>query len=117
MVLTDKALYNISKKKVKKRIPYENIIAISMSTMSPEFVVHVKNSNDYRYQSFNRKIEIVKEIIGIVCDELGMKKKFALYYVPMINLTKVMTNTKAFKKGKRILPDSDLLTEVSSEEF
>ena len=46
-VLTNGGIYNINKKKVKRRIGYTELEAISTSTMSSEFVIHVKNSYDY----------------------------------------------------------------------
>lgn len=42
----------MSKKKIKRRIPYKDLEAITVSTMSSEFLIHVKNSNDYRFLSF-----------------------------------------------------------------
>jgi hypothetical protein len=54
--------------------------------MSSEFVLHVKNSNDYRYLSFKQKTEIVEEILRIMCAELKLCSAFPVYYVPMINL-------------------------------
>lgn len=86
LVLTNEAIYNINKKKVKKRISYRDLEAISQSTMSSEFVLHIKNSNDYRYLSFRQKAEIIEEILKILCLETKLCSAFPIYNVPMINL-------------------------------
>lgn len=100
LALTNEAIYNINKKKLKKRIPYRELEAISLSTMSSEFVLHIKNSNDYRFLSFKQKNEIVEEILKILCLETKLCSAFPVYNVPMINLQPVMTTHSLNKKGK-----------------
>ena len=109
LVLTNEAIYNINKKKVKKRIGYRDLEAISISTMSSEFVLHIKNSNDYRYLSFKQKNQIVEEILKILCLETKLCSAFPVYNVPMINLQPIMTTHTLHNKGKQVLPDKQYL--------
>ena len=52
IILTNVALYNMKKKELKRRIPYKEILGISYSSISNEFVVHGNNSQyDYYYNS------------------------------------------------------------------
>lgn len=117
LVLTNEAIYNINKKKIKKRIPYKELEAISMSTMSSEFVLHIKNSNDYRFLSFKQKNEIVEEILKILCLETKLCTAFPVYNVPMINLQSVMTSHSLHKQGKQILPDKQYLQIMDLDKY
>jgi hypothetical protein len=51
MVITNKNLYNIKKRTIKRKILIANIKAITVSTneQSKEFVIHVPKEYDYRY--------------------------------------------------------------------
>lgn len=42
LVLTNNAIYNIKRNEVKRRIAYEDLEAITLSTLSSEFVLHIK---------------------------------------------------------------------------
>lgn len=51
ILLTDKAVYNLlpsSYGKCKRRIKLENIAAVTASSISDEFVLHVPDEYDYR---------------------------------------------------------------------
>ena len=103
-VLTSQAIYNFAKKKLKRRIAYNVLESISISTMSSEFVLHVKNSNDYRLRSFEYKNIIIENILRILCNVQKICTAFKMYYVPMINLDKIMTTHDYSKKKKYIRP-------------
>ena len=66
IVLTNYAIYNMKKNSVKRRIPYENLDAITLSTMSSEFVLHIKKDYDYRFLSFENKNLIIEYILKIM---------------------------------------------------
>eukprot|EP00475_Leptophrys_vorax_P005233 TRINITY_DN1316_c0_g1_i1.p1 TRINITY_DN1316_c0_g1~~TRINITY_DN1316_c0_g1_i1.p1 ORF type:complete len:536 (-),score=158.35 TRINITY_DN1316_c0_g1_i1:35-1642(-) len=62
LLLTDRALYNISADdftKCKRRIPLEKIGSITVSASSEEFVLHVPDEYDYRFLS-TQKDDIVR---------------------------------------------------------
>lgn len=57
LVITDKALYNLSATdfgNCKRRIPLDKIGSITASNVSDEFVVHVPDEYDYRFVSSQR---------------------------------------------------------------
>lgn len=54
LVVTDKALYNVAKAQIKRRIPLDAVTAITVSSTSAEFVVHVATEYDYRLVSPKR---------------------------------------------------------------
>ena len=59
IILTDFALYNMKKKELKRRIPYKEILGISFSNLSNEFVIHGNNSQyDYHYNSQDKNLII-----------------------------------------------------------
>lgn len=53
LMITDKAVYNLipGNYKMKRRIAIASILAVSYSTISEEFVIHVAGEYDYRYKS------------------------------------------------------------------
>lgn len=64
LLITDKALYNLlpsDYSKCKRRIPIQDIGSITLSKASDEFVLHVPDEYDYRFNS-DLKSEITKVI-------------------------------------------------------
>lgn len=61
MVITNEAVYNIKKQKAKRRILVMNLLSITTSKSSEEFVMHVPEEYDYRYKSA-KKEEIIAAI-------------------------------------------------------
>lgn len=105
LVITNKALYNIKHKTIKRRIILENIEAITRSTNSSEFVIHIKNENDYRYSSFNRRNEVVETLLFLIIKERKLASTFKIYDVDYINLNVIMTSHKMMKTGQIKRPD------------
>ena len=59
LVLTNQALYNIFKKKLKRKIKYNEILGITFTKLSQEFVVHgLDDEYDYYFQSPEKNILI-----------------------------------------------------------
>jgi len=59
IILTDVALYNMKKKNLKRRMPYKEILGITFSNVSNEFVVHGNQSQyDYHYNSKDKNLII-----------------------------------------------------------
>lgn len=55
IILTDEALYNFKKKSLRRRIPYQDILGVTFSEFTYEFVVHGNDDEyDYEYLSHNR---------------------------------------------------------------
>lgn len=116
-VLTNSAIYNVKKTSVKRRIVFEDLESISISIISSEFVLHIRNSYDYRYLSFEKRTEILESILYIMCVTKKLCTIFQMYEVDMINLNTVMT-TKADHKNKRVIrPSNSTIKIVNLEKY
>mmetsp|Transcript_15773 Transcript_15773/g.24207 ORF Transcript_15773/g.24207 Transcript_15773/m.24207 type:complete len:525 (+) Transcript_15773:97-1671(+) len=72
LLLTDKALYNLKPKEIRKcqrRIDLEKIVSITISGTSLEFAIHIPEEYDYRYKSAH------KDRIAAVLAELYKRKE------------------------------------------
>ena len=62
-LLTDKAIYNLKKNVLKRRIDYKTIDGITVSKISDEFVIHCKDI-DYDYHFITPRKKTIIEIIA-----------------------------------------------------
>lgn len=96
-MLTNKNLYNILPDgtfmslftRIKRKIPYSNVRAMTVSRFGHEFVVHVGKEHDYRFSSANMKMRIVETIVDLYCKY--HKSKMALYYYDDLTLESYTT--------------------------
>ena len=63
ILLTDKAIYNLKKLSLKRRIDFKTIEGITVSKISDEFVIHCKDIN-YDYQFISPRKKTIIEIIA-----------------------------------------------------
>eukprot|EP00475_Leptophrys_vorax_P019702 TRINITY_DN26_c0_g4_i1.p1 TRINITY_DN26_c0_g4~~TRINITY_DN26_c0_g4_i1.p1 ORF type:complete len:533 (-),score=161.59 TRINITY_DN26_c0_g4_i1:43-1641(-) len=91
LMITDKAVYNMKSgdySSYKRRIPLENIGAVCISSLdeSKEFVIHVPDEYDYRYQSDQKNaiVDIIKTEFSKVT-----KRKLAVIGVKEASLVDV----------------------------
>lgn len=49
--MSTEAVYNISGKTIKRKIPLSKLYAVTISRVSYEFVLHVPEEYDYRFKS------------------------------------------------------------------
>ena len=63
LIITDKALYNLKKTTLKRRIDLKAIKGITLSKTSDEFVIHC-NDEDYDYQFISSKKKTIVEILA-----------------------------------------------------
>jgi len=117
IVLTDQAIYNLKKKQLQRRIPYEKLEAITRSKMSNEFVLHIKDEHDYRYFSHEYRTPIIEMILYILCRVKKLCSMFKIYYVELINLDKVMTTHMKFKEKQFVRPKESDATLVDLDKF
>ena len=117
LVLTEAAIYNVKKTTVKRRIQFEDLDSISISVISSEFVLHIKNSFDYRYLSFEKRTEILEAILYIMCVTKKLCTVFKLHEVDMINLHNVMTTKSDFKNRRVIRPANSTVKIVNLEKY
>ena len=96
IILTDAALYNMKKKELKRRIPYKEILGITFSNLSNEFVIHGNNCQyDYHYNSQD-KILIISLIIFFYAEDNSSQIK--LCEVPEKSLKNFVTGKKDKQK-------------------
>ena len=76
IIITDKAIYNLKKNKIKRRIDLKVVQGVTLSKVSDEFVIHCMDDDyDYRYISAKKKtiVEILaKYFYNIVGSELKL---------------------------------------------
>lgn len=116
-VVTVGAIYNIRKTSVQRRIPLEKLEALSLSTLSSEFVLHVRDSYDYRMSSFERRKEIVEILAFLYIHVRKLATVLPIYYVETINLHKIMTTNSHLKKKQVIRPSKQCLKLMTLEDL
>ena len=97
IIITNKAIYNLKKFELKRRIDLKTLIGITISKNSEEFVIHCSNIDyDYHYSSQRRNI-----IIEIISKnyELILKTEINLYELSDKSLNQYVT-TKDEKEKK-----------------
>lgn len=114
-VITVGAIYNIRKTSVQRRIPLEKLEALSISKMSSEFVLHVRDSYDYRMSSYEHRSEIVRTLAYMLIEIRKLATMLPVYDVKSVNLNKIMTTNSHFKKKQIIRPSKTCLTFHSLE--
>lgn len=64
--------------RIRRKIPYSNVQAMTVSRFGSEFVVHVGIEHDYRFSSPNLKLKIVETLVDQWCKY--HQKKMPLHY-------------------------------------
>ena len=104
VLITTKYLYNLHKKKEKRKIPLGKIDGItkSLANASKEFVIHVTSEYDYRYES-----DLREKIIQILKQEYLKiyKKNLLIYGVPDEKLVNYVATKDDRKKGQYKIPE------------
>ena len=96
IIITDKAIYNLKKLSLKRRIDLKTLIGITISKNSEEFVIHCKNIDyDYHYSSPRRKI-----IIEIISKnyEINVEQEIKLFELEDKNLNEYVTSKEEKEK-------------------
>ena len=100
LILTDKAIYNLKKTALKRRIDYKIIIGISVSKVSDEFVIHCEDIDyDYHFNSKRKKtiIEIITKNYEAIRGE-----SLKLFEINLAKLNTFVTTKKDKEKQQRI---------------
>ena len=98
ILITDKAIYNLKKTSLKRRIDFRTIDGITVSKISDEFIIHCKDINyDYQFVSSRKKtiIEIIAKFYIIV-----NKKELGLFELNVKSLNTYVTTKKEKEKRK-----------------
>ena len=100
LILTDKAIYNLKKTALKRRIDYKIIIGITVSKVSDEFVIHCEDIDyDYHFNSKRKKtiIEIITKNYEAIKGE-----SLKLFEINLTKLNTFVTTKKDKEKQQRI---------------
>ncbi|CAK78829.1 unnamed protein product (macronuclear) [Paramecium tetraurelia] len=95
LLVSTKNVINLKGTSIKRKIPYNKIKAITLSSIGTEFVIHVPDEYDYRYSSYDKRNKIVSKILEGYC--LFTKAKLAIYFKEDVSLYNYAT-TKSDKK-------------------
>ena len=98
ILITDKAIYNLKKLTLKRRIDLKTIIGISISKLSEEFVIHCNDIDyDYQYSSKHRKtiLEIIAKNYELINEE-----ELKVFELSVKNLNTFVTTKKEKEKQK-----------------
>ena len=117
IVVTINAVYNLKKNAIQRRIPLERLEAISLSTMSSEFVIHVKDEYDYRFLSYDKRDEFIEVVLDVICGERKLSTGFPIYFVPLMNLNEIMTTQTNLKSKNMVRPEKDCLKIMNLEKY
>ena len=113
LILTDKAIYNIKKKELKRRFELSNIIGITISPSTNEFVVHGGEAEyDYHYLSKDKLFLIVYLIIKLA--ELNYNNFIKIMEIEGKSIKNYITNKAEKKKNPKLTKmDENLLIPFS----
>ena len=98
ILITDKAIYNLRKLSLKRRIDFKTIIGITLSKLTDEFVIHC-NDIDYDYQYISKRKKTIVEIIAKNY-QLVNEEELKLFALPTKNLSTFVTTKKEKEKQK-----------------
>ena len=98
ILITDKAIYNLKKLSLKRRIDFKTVIGITLSKQSDEFVIHC-NDIDYDYHYISQRKKIIVEIIAKNY-ELINEEELKLFELPVKSLATFVTTKKEKEKQK-----------------
>ena len=96
LLITDKAIYNLKSKTLKRRIEYKTIMGLTLAKQSEEFVIHCEDMDyDYHYIYSNRPL-----IIGIISKNYQVEKneELKLFEMNLKNLYDFVTTKKEKEK-------------------
>lgn len=117
LVVTINAIYNLKGSSTHRRMAFEDVQAISLSTFSSEFVIHVGNTYDYRYTSFDKRDTFLETVLHVIIEQRKLSTAFPIYFVPFVNLTKFMTNKTQYSYGNQIRPPKEYLKIMNLDKY
>jgi len=112
LVITKTRVMFATNDNINRAITMKAIEAITLSTVSPEFILHVKDDCDERIFCSKRKRDIVEMLVYMLCnlptsaEESG---KMKVYLVNDLNLDLYVTTEEDLEDGHVIRPDRENL--------
>jgi len=114
IILTDKALYNMKKKELRRKIPYSLIRGITYSKLTFEFVVH-GNDDEYDYNYISPERELIICLIAIFYQN-NFQKSLKICRVEEKSLKNYVTGKKE-KKNNNSYSKMDEKFLIDTNEF
>jgi hypothetical protein len=110
VLITNKAVYNLKKKSLKRRIDLGAIIGVSVSKLNDEFVIHCKDL-EYDYYYISSKKKKIIEFIGTAFND-EIKADMKICELEAKSLKNVVTSKKEKKKDISFtkMPETNLVT-------
>ena len=96
LLLTDQALYNLKKKSIKRKIPFNVLRGITYTTASDEFVIHC-NDDEYDYSFVTAEKKVIITMIAKLYLQ-NTKKMLKICEVKDKNLKNFITSKKDKKR-------------------
>ena len=110
LIITDKALYNLKKTALKRRIDLKAIKGITLSKSTDEFVIHC-NDQDYDYQYISSKKKTIVEILAKYYYNInGEELKLFELNVNSLNTFVTSKNEKMKDKTKSRMPRTSCIS-------
>ena len=106
IILTHESLYNLKNKIIKRQMKYEEMLGITFSSQSNEFVIHAHTGHDFHFMSPHKKLIIL--IIAKTYQKI-LNKPIILCEVPDKSLKQYVTT----KKEKRKSSTNSRLNEIN----
>ena len=100
IILTDKALYNMKKKSLRRKIAYSDIRGITYSKLTYEFVIH-GNDDEYDYQYIHTERNLIICFLAIFYQNVTMKP-IQICEVQEKTLKNYVTQKKEKKKDNSV---------------
>lgn len=120
LVLTKSCVIIVRDERIVRTFPLSSIDAITLSTVSSEFVIHVKADVDERISCFQRRRDVIEMLVYLLCNSPASAKdagKVRLYLVEELNLDFYTTTEEDLEDGHLIRPDKDELHLMDHSEF
>ena len=114
ILLTDKAIYNLKKNKLKRRIDYKIIKGITLSKISDEFVIHCEDI-DYDYYYISPRKKIIVEIIAKGYEPIK-EEELKLFEINIKSL-KTFVTTKSEKEKQQNITHMPKKGQISVNEY
>lgn len=120
LLISTKAVYGLSKKTLKRKIPVSKIGGLTVSKIGSEFVLHVPDEYDYRYSSSDHLDNVLEMICKAFCETT--KQKLSFFFKEELSLEPYCTTKGDKKKALSRMPteggmslDFDALTRLLRE--
>jgi serum/glucocorticoid-regulated kinase 2 len=126
-VVTKSKVFFVIEDAIQRDILIDDIEALTVSTSSDEFIIHVKGDSDERFSCQRNRSDILQMIIYLITysmaptnqDQILMNvfRKVRVFIVPDLSLDLYLTSDSDVEEGKTIRPNEKFLQLVCFKEY